>query len=169
LILFELALAFGAFGAGLAAFLESLQLFFPALGAIGGAANQFAAHQLKLAGFGTIALTEANANDAGITAVALTEPRPELIEELLYAFRRLKKARGLTARMKSTFLGESDHFLDEGLGGLGLGDRGLDAFIHHHAGNEVAEQGPARADVTLEFESASTVSHFLSSFLKQFD
>lgn len=80
-----LRLAGGFPGFAFAAFLQGLQAFFTPLGAICGAANQFAAHQFQLANFRPITLAKADADDAGVAAVALAEAGPQLVEKLLDA------------------------------------------------------------------------------------
>ena len=66
-----------------ATFLHGLELLFPALGTLGSALHQFRTHQFEDGLFGAVAFAPAEPNDAGVTAVALTEPRAQLIEQLL--------------------------------------------------------------------------------------
>src|SRR5579872_6328326 len=65
------------------AFLYGLEALFAALGALGRTFDKFGAHQLELGHFGAIALPPTQANDAAVTAIALSELGSELVEEFL--------------------------------------------------------------------------------------
>src|SRR5438876_862693 len=82
------------------AFTRRLETLFLALGAIFGALDQLAAHQLDHGLLGPIAFARSQADDAGVAAVALPEARAEGIEQLLDRFRGHQDGRGLPPRMQ---------------------------------------------------------------------
>src|SRR5687767_13714513 len=147
----------------LAAFAHRLESLFLPLGPFGCALNKFGADQFEHALFGTVPLARAEPDDAGISAVALAEPRSELVEQLLYRSRSFKVGSRLTARMQRVALAERDHFVYQGLRRLRFRHRRDDALALDDRGDQAAQQRPARRRAAFEFVTCYSMSHVRSS------
>src|SRR5580704_26016 len=108
----------GTFGTGLGAFLAFFVQHF------------FAAEELDEGVVGAVTLPPAGANDAQVTAVAVSKARTDGVEELVDGGTGHQKGEGLTARGQVAALTESDHLFDQRSHGLGFGDGGLYALFN---------------------------------------
>src|SRR5579871_1597999 len=140
-------------------FLESLQALLAALGAFGGALDEFSTEQLELGDLGAIALAPSQTNDAAVTARSLSELGSELVEKLLHRCGSAQERSGLTARVQSVILGERDHAIHQRAGRFCLGDGGDGEIVFDDAGDQSAKQGLARGDVPFQFESGALMTH----------
>src|ERR1035441_5856434 len=159
-----LLLFFGLFV--FAAFARRFQALLAALGPVGRALHQLAAHQLDHRLLGAVALARSQAHDARIAAVALSEPRAQSIEQLLEGIRRAQHHGRLAARVQRIRLGQRDHVLHQRTNGFRLRNRGDDALRFDDAGDQVAQERIAAAGGPLQFVSGVLMSHALLSQLR---
>ena len=66
--------------------------------------------------------------------------------------------------MNRATLAQGNHLLHQRLGGLALGDGGLDTVHENDRGNEVAEDGAAVTGIAAQLEPCIAMTHELVSF-----
>src|SRR5262249_1097120 len=135
------------------------------LGAFFGALYELRTDEFDHCLLGAVALAPAEANNAGVTAVALAEASAQFVEQLLDGCRSFEERSSLTAGVQRVALAKRDHLLDERLHGLGLRNCGHHALIFDDAGHEVLQERIARSNVALEFISTYSMSHDSLCFL----
>src|SRR5215469_346340 len=149
LLLFELLLQFlTLLGAGLGTLLRLL------------AELLLSANQLDERHFGGIALARTGTNDSAVTAIARSIARSDDREETVDRLRSHQVGSSLTAGMHVTALAQSNHLLDQRLGGLGLGDGGFDTVVEDDRGHQTAEHRTSVRWISSKFEASVTVAHF---------
>src|SRR5579864_4108400 len=121
--------------------------------------NLLAAEQFQKSLVGSVALVPPGADDARVAAVAVAETGANGVEQLHDGFVGHQVTAGLTARSQITALAKRDHFFDQRTRCLRLGNGRLDALLHNHGGDQIAEQRAPVRGVSSEFVSCNFVTH----------
>src|SRR5574341_784147 len=124
-----------------------------------GADDLLRAQQLDEGLLAAIALPPARAHDAQVAALAVAEARRDGVKQLLHRFAGHQVGRRLAARRQVAALAQGDHALHVRAHGLGLGHRGLDAFLQDERGHQVAQQRAPVTGVAAEFRTCDSMSH----------
>jgi len=124
----------------------------------------FGAQQLDEGLLGAIALLEAGANDAQVTALAVAIARRHGVEQPLHGLVGHEKAESLAARVQIALLAQCDHLFHVRTNSLGLGHGGLHAIFHDYGRDQIAQQGATVAGVASELESCIAMAHGATLF-----
>ena len=144
---FHLLAAFRArFGALLATFVEDL----------------LRANQLDEGLLPAIPLAKAGANDAEISAIAVSISRRNVREEAIYGFARGEVRSSQPTRGHVSALAKGNHLLDMRTHRFGFCYGCLDAFFEYQRAHQVSQQRAPVAGVTSKFPGCFQVTHVCS-------